>query len=50
MRTLERALDLYLAGDFPKEMLIDRQARLEKTISGLEHERAGLAAHLKRAS
>jgi hypothetical protein len=44
---LERLLDLYLAGDFPKEMLTDRKIRLEKTILALEKERAGLAAHLE---
>jgi hypothetical protein len=43
---LGRALDLYLAGDFPKELLTERQARLEKTISGLERERADLTRRL----
>jgi hypothetical protein len=44
---LERLLDLYLAGDFPKEALTDRKARLEKTVSALEQERVGLVAHLE---
>jgi site-specific DNA recombinase len=44
---LERLLDLYLAGSFPKEMLADRQARLESTIASLEKVKAGLLAHLE---
>ena len=44
---LERLLDLYLSGDFPKEALTDRKARLEKTISALEQERTGLVAQLE---
>jgi len=46
-RQLERALDLYLSGDFDKEMLTERKARLEKVIEALESERAGLAAQLE---
>jgi hypothetical protein len=44
---LDRLLDLYLSGDFPKEMLTERKARLEATLQALEHERAGLVAHLE---
>jgi site-specific DNA recombinase len=44
---LERLLDLYLSGEFPKEALTDRKARLEETISALEEEQNGLMAHLK---
>jgi hypothetical protein len=44
---LERLLDLYLAGDFPKEVLTERKSRLEGTISSLEKEQAGLAAYLE---
>jgi hypothetical protein len=43
---LERLLDLYLTGDFTKEMLTDRRVRQEKTIHALEQERASLTAHL----
>jgi hypothetical protein len=43
---LARLLDLYLSGDFPKEMLVDRKARLETTVSALENERAELVASL----
>jgi len=44
---LERLLDLYLAGDFPKEVLTDRKARLETTITSLEKERADLMMTLE---
>ncbi len=44
---LERLLDLYLSGDFPKAMLADRKARLEQTISSLEKERSHLIASLQ---
>jgi site-specific DNA recombinase len=41
---LRRLLDLYLAGDFPKEMLTERKARLEVTIEAFQKERDNLAA------
>lgn len=44
---LERLLDLYLAGDFPKEMLTERKTRLESTINALEEERTVLDASLE---
>jgi len=44
---LSKLLDLYLSGDFPKEMLTERKVRLEATIAALEREQAGLVAHLK---
>ena len=44
---LERLLDLYLAGDFDKEMLTDRKARLEATITALEKEQGDLKAYLE---
>jgi hypothetical protein len=34
-RQLERLLDVYLAGDFPRELLTDRKSRLETTIRSL---------------
>ena len=43
---LERLLDLYLAGDFPKEALTERKARLEETIAGLDRERASTMTQL----
>jgi hypothetical protein len=44
---LDRLLDLYMSGEFPKEVLTDRTARLEDTNSALENERAGLVARLE---
>lgn len=43
---LARLLDLYLSGEFSKQILTDRKERLESTIDALERERANLAAHL----
>jgi site-specific DNA recombinase len=45
--SLKRLLDLYLSGEFHKEMLIDKKADLEKTIAELEKERASLLANLE---
>lgn len=39
---LNRILDLYLGGDFPKEMLVERKSRLEDTIRSLENEKIDL--------
>jgi len=44
---LARLLDLYLGGDFPKELLMRRRAELERTTEALENERAKLAATLE---
>jgi len=46
-RQLERLLDLYLSGDFSKEVLTERKARLEITITALDQERADLAITLE---
>lgn len=46
-RQLEKLLDLYLSGDFPKEVLTERKARLETTIAALEKERADLVVTLE---
>jgi site-specific DNA recombinase len=46
-RQLERLLDLYLANDFPKEVLLDRKKRLESTIQALEKERGNLLVRLE---
>ena len=43
---LNRLLDLFLTGDFQKEILIERKARLEETIRSLEREQATLMARL----
>jgi hypothetical protein len=45
--SLQRLLDLYLSGEFHKEMLIDKKADLEKTIAELEKERVSLLASMK---
>lgn len=46
-RKLEKLLDLYLSGDFDKEMLTERKARLEATITALEKERHDLVVTLE---
>ncbi len=38
-RERERLLDLYLAGDFPRDMLTERRARIEATLEGLYAQR-----------
>jgi len=45
---LARLLDLYLGGEFPKEMLLDRRKRIEETIASLEEEQKGLTAKLQQ--
>jgi hypothetical protein len=44
---LSRLLDLYLAGDFEKNVLVDRRNRLDTTIASLERERSDLAGILE---
>ena len=44
---LELLLDLYLSGDFPKEVLMERKIRLEATVKALEREQANLVAGLE---
>jgi hypothetical protein len=48
--SLTRLLDLYLSGEFHKEMLIEKKANLERTIAELEKERAELIADLRAQS
>jgi len=43
---VERLLDLFLAGDFPREMLGERKSRLETTITALEEEKKSLQESL----
>lgn len=43
---LDRLLDLFLAGDFEKEILVERKTRLEETIRSLDREQATLMARL----
>jgi site-specific DNA recombinase len=46
-RQLERLLELYLIGGFPREVLVERKNRLEDTIRKLEKERKALVAQLE---
>ena len=41
-KELDRALELYLSNDFPKEMLISRKNELETALQSLEQEKARL--------
>jgi len=45
---LTRLLDLYVAGDFPKDVLVDRKKRLEDSIKALETEKANIISMLER--
>lgn len=45
-KQLERLLDLYLAGEFSRELLTERKERLEKTIASLEKEHGTLERQL----
>jgi site-specific DNA recombinase len=49
-RQLEKLLDLYLSGDFDKEMLTDRKNRYETMITALEKERADLVTTLEAST
>jgi site-specific DNA recombinase len=46
-KQLERLLDLYVTGGFDKEMLSERKARLEVTLTDLEKERTAKLIQLK---
>ena len=47
---LQKLLDLYLDGNFPKELLVERRQRLQDTIDSLANERINLAAHLESSA
>lgn len=47
---LERLVDLYLSGEFPREVLVERKARLEKLIADLEGQRAEFMGYLASQS
>jgi len=47
---LNRILDLYLDGDFPKDMLVERKTRLEDTIRSLEKEKLDLEDFVEKKS
>lgn len=44
---LERLIDLYVSGDFPREALTERKERLEGTVEALERERQDLVPRLE---
>jgi DNA-binding PucR family transcriptional regulator len=43
---LERVLDLYISGKYSREILLEREMRLKKTVAALKQEQADLSAHL----
>ena len=45
---LNRLLDLYLSGEFSKELLFERKERLEDTLRGLRKERLDLNAYVSQ--
>jgi len=47
---LNRILDLYLEGNFPKELLVDKKSRLEETIKSLEKEKLDLTHFVEKKS
>jgi hypothetical protein len=47
---LAQLLDLYLDGQFPRDLLLERRLRIEATIGQLEQERAMLSARLDEES
>lgn len=49
-KQLARLVDLYIAGDFEKDLLTDRKKRLEESIKALEREKASILAVLERTS
>jgi len=46
-RQLERVLDLYLAGDFPSELLTERKERLQVAVDALTRERVDLEEQIE---
>jgi site-specific DNA recombinase len=47
---LDKLLDLYLNGDFPKEVLTERKTRLEEMLANLRKEQNDLAGHVRKAT
>ena len=47
---LQKLLDLYLDGNFPKELLVERRQRLQETLDSLAAERLTLADQMKTNS
>jgi hypothetical protein len=49
-KQLDKLLDLYLNGDFPKEVLTERKQRLEEISANLRKEKGGLTEHVYKAT
>ncbi len=49
-KQLDKLLDLYLGGEFPKEMLTERKARLEQMLENLRKEQDDLARHVRKVT
>ncbi len=49
-KQLDRLLDLYLAGNFPKDALNDRKYRLEQMLTDLQKEKNELLGHIRKVS
>jgi site-specific DNA recombinase len=49
-KQLDKLLDLYLGGEFPKEILTERKSRLEQMIAGLTKEQNDLAGHIRKVA
>ena len=47
---LQKLLDLYLDGNFPKELLVERRQRLQDTVDSLANERVNLVSHLENSA
>jgi len=45
---LDRLIDLYISGEFQKDVLSDRKARLETNIQALENERLSIEGQINR--
>ena len=46
---LNRLLDLYLTGDFDREMLVEKQTQIQQIISDLERERGDILINLEES-
>ena len=49
-KQLDKLLDLYLGGEFPKEMLTERKARLEQMLANLHNEQNDLTRHIRKVT
>jgi site-specific DNA recombinase len=49
-KQLNRLLDLYLSGEFPKEVLTEHKIRLEEMLSNLRNEQNDLSAYIRNVS